>query len=284
MTRRASVDLPFRRSRPVVGMVHLAPLPGAPGYQGDMARVLERAAADADVLAAAGMDGILVENFGDVPFYPGPVRPETVAALACAVTRVRAVAGTLPVGVNVLRNDPRGALAVAAATGAAFIRVNVHAGTMWTDQGPIVGSAPDTIRARDVLAPACAVLADVHVKHAVPPAGEDLCEAASNTWHRALADALVVSGSGTGSPTDPDRLQRVARAVPEAPVWVGSGVSPDTLADLWPNADGFIVGSWIEEGGQAGAPVDPSRARQLVAAADALRAGEGGSTERNGER
>lgn len=255
----------------MVGMVHLGPLPGSPGFRGTIEAVLEGAARNAEILVAAGVDGIMVENFGDVPFHPGPVPPETVAGLTLAVARVRRVSGGLPVGVNVLRNDARAALGIAAATDAAFIRVNVHVGTMWTDQGPMVGMAHQTIRLRELLAPACAILADVHVKHATPPAGEDLADAARDAWYRGLADALVVSGAGTGSPTDPERLARIARAVPEAPVWVGSGVSPETVPELWPSAAGFIVGSWLEEGGRPGAPVDPDRARALVAAVDALR-------------
>lgn len=275
MTTHGRQPLPFPRPRPLVGMVHLAPLPGSPGFGGSMPAVVERALRDARVLVEAGLDGILVENFGDVPFHPGPVPPETVAGLALAVARVREVVGDLPVGVNVLRNDPRAALGIASATGATFLRVNVHAGTMWTDQGPLVGTAHETLRLRGRLAPQCAILADVHVKHATPPPGEELEDAARDTWHRGLADALVVSGPGTGLPTDPERLTRTVRAVPGAPVWVGSGVSPETLPGLWPRASGFIVGSWMEEGGRSGGPVDPARARAMTAAADALRASAG---------
>lgn len=268
----ARPSLPFSVTRPVVGMVHLPPLPGAPRYDGaGMAGILTRARRDAAVLAAAGVDGIMVENFGDAPFFPEAVPPETVAALTRAVDEVRSAAPALAVGVNVLRNDARAAMGIAAVTGAAFVRVNVHVGTMWTDQGPLTGRAHETLRARRALGAGCAILADVHVKHASPPPGETLEEAARNCWHRGLADALVVSGTGTGAPTDPERLARVARALPDAPVWVGSGVTPETLERLWPRARGFIVGSWILEEGRAGGPVDPGRAERFMAAVAALR-------------
>jgi len=247
-----------------------------------MEAVLSRARADARALWEAGVDGIMVENFGDVPFTAGAVAPETVAALALAVDRAREAAPGLPVGINVLRNDARAALGIAAAAGAAFVRVNVHSGTMFTDQGPVVGQAHETLRRRASLGIPCALLADVHVKHASPPPGERLEEAALDTWHRGLADALVVSGAGTGAPTDPDRLARVAQAVPGAPVWVGSGVTPETLAALWVNAGGFIVGSWMQAGGLAGHPVDPDRARMMVAAAEALRGGGAGASSLRG--
>lgn len=271
------VPLPFPGDagarRPVVGMIHLPPLPGAPRHTGGMGPVLEAVEADARVLSEAGVDGIMVENFGDVPFHPGPVPPETVAALAVAVARAREVAGELPVGVNVLRNDAAAALAVATATGAGFIRVNVHVGTMWTDQGGLTGRAWETLRRRRALHPGCALLADVHVKHATPLPGEVLEDAARDCWHRGLADALVVSGAGTGRRTDPERVGRVADAVPGAPVWVGSGVDAGSLPALWPRARGFIVGSCLQENGRAGSRVDPDRAARFMEAVDQLRRG-----------
>lgn len=124
---------------PIVGMVHLMPLPGSPRWGGSMGAVFSRATTDAEALTKAGFDGILVENYADVPFLKGPVPAETVAAMTAAVLAVRDATG-LPVGVNVLRNDAHAAVAIATATGARFIRVNVHAGSMWTDQGLVEGA------------------------------------------------------------------------------------------------------------------------------------------------
>jgi uncharacterized protein len=247
-------------------MVHLLPLPGAPAWGGSMAAVLERAEADAAALAAGGVDALLVENYGDLPFHPRRVPPETVAALTAAVTAVRRVA-TLPVGVNVLRNDARSALAIAAATGASFIRVNVHTGGMVTDQGWIEGRAAATLRARRRLAPDTAILADVLVKHATPPPGLDLRRAALDAWERGLADALVVSGAATGEPADLDRVRQLRDLLPDAPVVVGSGVTPATARDTLALAHAAIVGSALQEEGRAGHPVDPERVRRLVDAA-----------------
>jgi predicted TIM-barrel enzyme len=102
------------------------------------------------------------------------------------------------------------------------------------------------------------------VKHATPVYGESLEAAAADSWSRGRADALIVSGSGTGRPTDPERIRRVQDAVPEAPVWVGSGVDPTSLDSLPRNVAGVIVGSWMQRGGQAGNRVDGERARRLV--------------------
>ena len=118
----------------LIGVVHLPPLPGSPGWGGDMGWVLDRAQEEASVLEQGGANGIIVENFGDVPFRIGPVEPDTVAAMTLAVARVKQGID-LPVGVNMLRNDAKSALAVAATTGADFIRVNVHYGVMAAEEG-----------------------------------------------------------------------------------------------------------------------------------------------------
>lgn len=259
----------------LIGMVHLLPLPGAPRWGGSMAQVVDRAVSDALSLAGGGMDAVLVENFGDVPFGRGQVSPETCAAMTRAVAEVRRALDAagysedrVPHGVNVLRNDPSTALAVALATGATLIRVNVHTGLMFTDQGQIEGAAAQTLRARARLgAGAVRIAADVHVKHATPPVGETLEQAARDTHARGLADVLIVSGAGTGLPADPARVRRVRAEVGAVPIWIGSGVNADTVRMWLSDADGVIVGSSIQVGGKSGSPIDPARVRALVDAA-----------------
>jgi membrane complex biogenesis BtpA family protein len=251
---------------PLIGMVHLGPLPGAPRFAGDLDAVLAAALADAATLADAGFDALLVENFGDAPFYPDDVPPVTVAAMTRAVAEVRR-AVALPVGVNVLRNDALTALAVAAATGGAFIRVNVLAWSMHTDQGPIAGRAAEVARRRAALGPRIQVLADIFVKHAVPPPGLTLEQAAADTWERAGADGLIVTGTATGQEASLDDLRRVKEAVPGALVYAGSGVTAGSVAALLEAADGVIVGTALKRGGIVTTPVDPARARDFVAAA-----------------
>lgn len=255
-----------RRGAPsgVIGMVHLLPLPGAPRWAGAMSAVLDRATADARSLQDGGVDAVLIENYGDVPFHPVAVEPVTIAAMTRAVEAVQRVTD-LPVGVNVLRNDAAAALAIAAATGATFIRVNVHTGGMHTDQGWIEGRAAETLRLRERIAPDVAILADVLVKHATAPAGVELAEAARDTWHRGLADALIVTGRATGDATDLTRVRAVREAVPDAPVLVGSGVTAETVgAVMDARLGGAIVGSAFEEEGVAGRPVDVERVRRLM--------------------
>ncbi|MGH7266165.1 MAG: BtpA/SgcQ family protein [Candidatus Rokuibacteriota bacterium] len=253
--------------RPVVGMVHLLPLPGSPRAR-PLDDVLRRALADARSLARGGVDGLLVENYGDAPFAPCAVDPATVAAMAVVVAEVgRAV--RLPVGVNVLKNDARAALAIAAATGAAFIRVNVHVGAVVADQGLLEGDAYGTLRYRRLLGTDTRLFVDVGGKHAVPLAPVELEQVARDAAHRGLADALVVSGPATGEATPLGDVERVRAVLPDRPLLVGSGVTPETAGPLLAIADGAIVGTWLKVGGRMGNAVDPERARALVRAARA---------------
>lgn len=249
----------------LIGMVHLGPLPGSPGFTGDLDEVVAAAMADAETLAEAGFDGVMVENFGDAPFFADDAPKITIASLTTAVNAVYE-ASRLAVGVNVLRNDGLGALAVAAATAASFVRINVLSGTMYTDQGPIIGNAAEIARMRAAVCPDVAVMADVFVKHATPPAGLSLTDATHDLVERGGADAVVVSGTGTGSAADPDDLATVARAS-DLPVYVGSGVTASNVAATLELAHGVIVGTSIKVGGISTNPVDPADAAAFIAAA-----------------
>jgi len=250
----------------LVGMVHLAALPGAPSYRGDLHAVISSALEDAAALAEAGFDGLMVENFGDAPFFADDVPKITVAAMTRVVAELRAVVD-LPVGVNLLRNDALGALAVAAATGAGFVRVNVLSGMMFTDQGPIVGRAAEVARTRAALAPEVAVMADVFVKHASPPSGLTLTAATRDLVERAGADVVVVSGAATGDSPDAGDVATVVGAAGHCPVYVGSGATVDNVAELLATATGVIVGTALKAGGTTTNPIDPGRAAAFVAAA-----------------
>lgn len=245
-----------------IGVVHLAALPGAPRWKGAMGVVVRRAVADARAYERGGAHALVIENFHDVPFTRGQVPPETVAAMAVAACAVRE-AVDLPIGFNVLRNDARTALALCAACAGAFVRVNVHAGAMLTDQGIIEGNAFETLRTRRALCPTAKILADVHVKHAVPVASWPLEVAARDTVERGLADALIVSGTGTGLATDLSDVRHVREACPKAKVLLGSGVTVENVAPFLQWIDGVIVGTSLKVGGRVANPVDPRRVAAL---------------------
>ena len=263
------------RSHIIIGMLHLRPLPGAPRFDGRLDRVRDELLRDADALAEGGVDGLMMENFGDAPFYPARVPAHVVAhmtALACAV---RQRAPQLPLGINVLRNDGRGALAVAHACGASFIRVNVLCGARVADQGILHGMAHDLMRDRAALgaaAGAIRVFADVDVKHSAPlGASRALADEVDDTIARGLADGVIVSGAGTGKGTEPQHVAAVrAAAAGRAVVLVGSGVTVESLEALRPHADGLIVGTSLKRDGRIENEIDVARVRALVNALGAL--------------
>lgn len=241
-------------TRAIFGMVHLRALPGAPLFS-SMSDVLELALHDARALAAGGCAGFVIENFGDRPFTRGRVEAETIAAMTRVITEI-AREVHLPFGVNVLRNDALSAIAIAAATGAAFIRVNIHTGAAVTDQGIIEGHAYATLRKRAALAPDVLIFADYLVKHATPM-GE---VSAKDLRLRGLADAIIVTGAETGAAADPSRLREL-REVVDAPLLVGSGLTAENAVQF-ADADGAIVGTSIKTDGR----VDAARVDAVVRA------------------
>jgi uncharacterized protein len=252
----------------VVGMVHLLPLPGSPRYGGSVAAVREAAVRDAEALAAGGVRAVMVENFGDVPFYPAAVPPHVIAHMTAIAAELRARVGPLPLGVNVLRNDGRAALAVAHASGANFVRVNVLCGARVADQGLLQGIAHDLLRDRATLgARDVKILADIDVKHSAPLAPRPLADEIADTIDRGLADGVIVSGAGTGKATDPAQVRAAKEAAGgRVPVFVGSGVTARTLASFAPHADGVIIGTALKGDGVASNEVDVARVRELMEA------------------
>jgi membrane complex biogenesis BtpA family protein len=236
-------------ARAVFGMVHLGALPGAPLFV-SLDAVIEKALRDVRAIREGGCDGFVIENFGDRPFTRGRVEAETVAAMTRVITEIAAEV-RLPFGVNVLRNDALSALAIAAATGAAFIRINVHTGAMLTDQGIIEGDAFATLRKRAALAPDVLIFADHLVKHATPLAAIDPWQSARDLRMRGLADALIVTGAETGAAADPARLRTLRSAI-DAPLLLGSGLTAQN-ANQFADADGAIVGTSIQRDGEVDA-------------------------------
>lgn len=250
----------------LIGMIHLPALPGSANASQRVEDIGKRAVAEATLLARAGFDAVIVENFGDAPFAATEAPKESLAAMSIVVRDVVA-AVRIPVGVNLLRNDAFGALAIAAAAGASFIRVNVLSGVYATDQGIITGDAAALLARRGLVAPDVCIAADVHVKHAAPLSQPDIALAAEETAYRAGADALIVSGTGTGVPTDLSSAERVKRAVADRPLWIGSGATAETICDTLRIADGAIVGTALKRGGKTTNPVDPKRVAQFMKAA-----------------
>jgi len=261
----------FPRPKPLIGVIHLLPLPGAPLYGGKMEEILAAARAEALQYEKHGVDGLILENFRDRPFFPGAVPPETIAALAVAAREVRQAVTRIPLGVNVLRNDAHAALAIAIASEAQFIRVNVHLGAVVADQGIIQGLGHETTRLRRALESEVLIFADVGVKHAVALAERNLALEAQDVAERGLADALIVSGQLTGKAASVDDLRKV-KAKTSIPVLIGSGITADNLPQFHAEADGFIVGSTFKKAGRADNEIEESRLQAFMAKLASCRA------------
>jgi membrane complex biogenesis BtpA family protein len=262
----------FASARPIIGVIHLHPLPGAPRYVGDDLREVYAAAVrDAKTLAAGGVDGIIIENASDIPFRrPENIGPETVAALTAACLEVRNAVDT-PIGITCVANGVIPGLAVAKAVGARWVRANQWVNAYVANEGFLNGPAPEAMRYRaHIGAQDVFIFADVHVKfgaHAIT-ADRSIAEQATDAeWFD--ADVLIASGTRTGSPTQPDEVTAV-RDGTNLPVIVGSGLSPDQVPTLFQVADGAIIGQWLKKDGVWWNPVDPRRVDQLMAAVAAV--------------
>jgi len=251
--------------RPVIGVVHLAPLPGSPEAP-SLDQTVARAVADAAVWERNGADALLIENFGDRPFYPDRVPPITIASMSRVLSRIQENSA-LPLGVNVLRNDACAALALAEAFGLRFIRVNVHAGVQVSDQGLLVGIAHRTLRQRAAGTARPWIFADLRVKHSAPLVARDLLVEAEELIERAGADVILLSGTATGRPPPVETLETLSMAFPRFPFLLASGVDPDLIQVSIRSASGFIVGTFAQDG-RAGRPPRPELVRQLVAVRD----------------
>jgi len=258
----------FKTATPVIGVVHLLPLPTSPKWGGDLQRVIDRAEQEATALASGGVHGIIVENFFDAPFHKDRVDPSVVSAMSLIVQRLQQLVA-VPIGINVLRNDARSALAIATCVNAQFIRVNVLTGVMATDQGLIEGCAHDLLRYRRELGSQVSIFADVLVKHARPLGSPNLTTAVQETIDRGLADGIILSGWATGSPPSLEDLELAKAAAKTVPVFIGSGANWENIGKLIQSADGVIVASSLKRKGDIQQPIDPIRVRQFVESLEA---------------
>lgn len=249
----------------VIGMVHLPPLPGSPHARLPVDEIVAFARREVSALERGGVDGVLLENFGDAPFERVPADPRTLVAFGI-VARAVCQQAQVPVGINVLRNAPIFALAIAAVAGAAFVRVNIHMGVYHTDQGVIEGTAGETLRyRRQVGAGAAAVLTDARVKHATHVAPfETLAEEIRTLVDRGRSDGIVLTGRATGAPITPETLAVLEEVHVPVPVIAGSGVTLSNIARLRACVDGAIVGTALKRDGVVTNPVDEARVRALV--------------------
>lgn len=270
MDPRTVTESIFGVPRALVGMLHLAALPGSPAYRPTPGKpgldeIVRQAVEEAQVYRNAGFTGLMIENMHDRPYLKGAVGPETVAAMAVVGSEVRRATG-LPLGVQVLAAANREALAAALACDAQFVRVEGYVFAHVADEGVIESSAGSLLRYREQIgASHIKVLADIkkkHSSHAIT-ADVDLAETA-RAAEFALADGVIVTGTSTGRQTEPSDVRTVVAAV-SIPTFVGSGITPANIGE-YPTASGFIIGSTVKRAGYWENAIDPARVEAVAKA------------------
>jgi membrane complex biogenesis BtpA family protein len=251
----------FGNKKPIIACIHLLALPGAPLYKGSMKEVYDRALEETSIFLKNGVDGLIIENFRDKPFFPGRVPAETIAAIA-AIGREIVKAANVPIGINVLRNDAESAMAIASVVEADFMRVNVHGGVIISEQGIIQGTGHLTVRLRSFLQSNVAIFADVGVKHAAPLVDRGLAMEAKDLTNRCMVDALIVSGELTGAETNVEDID-IVRKNSDLPILIGSGATAENVHKVYPKVDGLIVGSYFKKDGKGDNLVEASRVKKF---------------------
>lgn len=252
------------KDKSIIGMVHTLPLPGTVHYKDNLDEIIARAVQEARTLSEGGVDAIMIENMMDTPFSE-TIETEQVTALTLIANEVRE-AVDLPTGINAAFNDYKAALAVAHATGADFIRIPVYVDTMVYSGGIIQPCAKEAVRYRKHLnAEHIAIFADIQVKHAHPLTPEIPIEESAINAVTSGADAIVVTGSGTGSETPLETIERVKDVV-DVPVLIGSGVNSKNISAQLKVADAAIVGSSLKDDKDISKPVSLERTKTLIQA------------------
>ncbi|WP_299502990.1 BtpA/SgcQ family protein [uncultured Roseobacter sp.] len=257
----------FAKEKPVIGMVHLGALPGAPLYDPSV-DLVAAARADLRSLQAAGFDAVMFGNENDRP-YEFEVDVASTAMMAYVIGQLRDDI-TVPFGVNMLW-DPMASVAVGAATGAAFVR-EIFTGTYASDMGVWSPDAGQAMRYRARLGRSdMAMLFNVSAEFAHSLDARPLPDRARSAVFSSIPDAVLVSGQITGEAATLGDLEAVKAALPGTPVMANTGVKHDTVADVLRIADGCIVGSSLKVDGDTWNAVDPDRAADFMARVRAAR-------------
>ncbi len=259
-------------------MIHVAALPGTPRSDLPLSEIVKQAANEAKLLIDAGFDGLIIENMHDAPYLRREVGPEIVSAMTAIGAAVRdAMPKDKPLGVQILAGANRAALAVAQAIDAQFIRVEGFVFASVADEGLLdEADAGPLLRYRKLIGAdgvgGIRIFADIkkkHTSHAIT-ADLDVSETAKAAEFFG-ADGVIVTGIATGQAIRINDLG-TARVATTLPLLVGSGVTPESVKDLFAYADGLIVGSWYKRDGLWSNPPDAKRAKEIVNAVRAARA------------
>lgn len=252
----------FGRSKTIIAMAHLQPLPGSPLYDKDAGidGIVESVVRDIEALQRGGVDAIMFGNEGDRPYLTRST-PESLAAMAAIVSRASEHV-QVPFGVNYLW-DPVASVALAHATGARFVR-EVFTGVYDADMGLWQPDAASAVRLRSNLGEECLLLYNINAEFASPVGTRSNAAKARSAVFASLADAICVSGPMTGQAVDVSDIREVKEVLPETPVIANTGVRRDNVQEILAVADAAIVGTSFKKDGDTWNPVDVDRVSSFM--------------------
>tara|TARA_B100001123_G_scaffold217303_1_gene245354 strand:- start:811 stop:1572 length:762 start_codon:yes stop_codon:yes gene_type:complete len=246
-----------------IGVVHLKALPGSPSYENNLSEIYKSALEDSTALQNGGVDSIIIENFGDIPFTKNSISKLTLAHFT-NIAKELSDSLNIDIGINVLRNDGESALSIADSINANFVRINILSGTMYTDQGIIEGKANKLIKLKNSLSNNIEIYADVFVKHAVPPIGYTIENQTEELLLRAGADKIIITGDGTGKEINFEQLEKLREIVPKGQLAIGSGVNESNIENYKNIADILIIGTGFKVDQNIAKPIDVKSVEKLI--------------------
>ncbi len=246
--------------KPIIGMIHLPPLPGNPRNSLSPEEIVDKALNDARILVENGIHAIMIENFYDSPYPKYTPREETISLMSIITWEIKKKYNK-PIGINILRNCGTSALAIAYITNADFIRVNALSQTMVTDQGIIEPIAYKLSIKQKLLGAEVKIMADINVKHAKPLVERELSSVIRETIERGHADAIIITGKTTGTPPTPEEVIEAKKYTGQTPMVIGSGITKDNLHKYIPYADAFIIGSYFKN---KNGKLEPRKIKSLI--------------------
>ena len=255
-------SLPWRREKPIIGTIHLQALPGSVHHSQPIQDLISSAKEETKTLVKAGIDGILIENYGDYPYVRTENPSETTAAMTLITSTLKNMF-QVPIGINILRNSCTQAMSVASVCEIDFIRCNIFTSAYVTDQGIIQGEARKVLLKRKKLNSNVLVFADIFCKHASPISNRGLLEEAQDAIFRGSADAIIITGHRTGVPPRKEDLIKL-KEQNLGPILIGSGLTTENYNELMQFADGAIVGSYFKRNGDISQSVDFERVSSLL--------------------
>jgi len=270
MNKIQEMDMLFGTKKPIIGMLHLKPLPGSPIYDGKgLSKVIETALKDAEALVNGGVNALQVENFNDPSYFPNDAPPETISSMTIVAHEVRKCFPKITMGICLLA-DPEASIAVAHCVGAQYIRATFFTEAAVDVSGLVTRLPHAILRYRKFLDPSIKILADVHIKHSAPLGQRPIEEAAYDAAYF-MADAILVSGKHTGMPTNIEDVKRVKKVLPDFPVYIGSGINTKNVGELFEYADGAVCGSSLKYDGISTNEVDPARVAEFMKVVEKIR-------------